>query len=250
MVHSEVELTEEEKEEALREALKKKTEKEAVIREQEERKLIEQEIRRPWSAKEMFHFLNVRCQELDVKFQVDETNHDVIKALCKYFTNDPGFEKMDPNWKLNKGILLYGNVGTGKTTIMNLFNRNKKACYSVISCRLIADKFASMGSEVLHTYANPLNVPYSTRTFFQTRIGVCFDDLGTERLGKKYGETANVMEQILLNRYDRLEKEWHMVHITTNLSADEIEQYYGTRVKSRMREMFNIITLNGEDRRQ
>lgn len=234
----------------MREAKRKKAEKEAYIREQEERKQIEHEIRRPWTSKEMFQYLNVRCHELDVKFQIDETNHDVIKALCKYFTNDPGFEKMNPNWKLNKGILLFGSVGTGKTTIMNLFNRNKKACFSVISCRLIADKFADLGSELLHVYANPLHVPYSTRSFFQTKIGVCFDDLGTERLGKRYGDTANVMEQILLNRYDRLEKEWHMVHITTNLTAEEIEECYGTRVRSRMREMFNMITLNGEDRRK
>jgi DNA replication protein DnaC len=58
------------------------------------------------------------------------------------------------------------------------------------------------------------------------------------------------MAEILLNRYDNPQTPWHYTHITTNLTAAEIEQYYGTRVKSRMREMFNMITLDGEDRRR
>jgi DNA replication protein DnaC len=33
------------------------------------------------------------------------------------------------------------------------------------------------------------------------------------------------------------------MHITTNLSASEIENAYGSRVRSRMREMFNLIAI-------
>lgn len=36
-----------------------------------------------------------------------------------------------------------------------------------------------------------------------------------------------------------------ITHATTNLSASELEDYYGNRVRSRMREMFNLIAFDG-----
>ena len=35
-----------------------------------------------------------------------------------------------------------------------------------------------------------------------------------------------------------------ITHATTNLSASELESYYGNRVRSRMREMFNLIAFD------
>lgn len=49
------------------------------------------------------------------------------------------------------------------------------------------------------------------------------------------------MAEILLSRYDIFTAKKIQTHITTNLSASEIENAYGNRVRSRMREMFNLI---------
>jgi DNA replication protein DnaC len=35
-----------------------------------------------------------------------------------------------------------------------------------------------------------------------------------------------------------------MTHVTTNLSASELERFYGDRVRSRMRQMFNLIAFD------
>ena len=37
-----------------------------------------------------------------------------------------------------------------------------------------------------------------------------------------------------------------MTHITTNLSASEIEKSYGNRLRSRMRNMFNVISFDAD----
>jgi DNA replication protein DnaC len=37
-------------------------------------------------------------------------------------------------------------------------------------------------------------------------------------------------------------------HITTNLNAAEIEERYGERVRSRMREQFNLISFNSSSK--
>jgi DNA replication protein DnaC len=40
-------------------------------------------------------------------------------------------------------------------------------------------------------------------------------------------------------------------HVTTNLSASELEEKYGNRIRSRMREMFNLVAFdkNSKDKR-
>ncbi|WP_394706709.1 hypothetical protein [uncultured Draconibacterium sp.] len=52
------------------------------------------------------------------------------------------------------------------------------------------------------------------------------------------------MGEILLSGYDLFISEKMMTHITTNLSASEIEQRYGNRVRSRMLAMFNLLDYN------
>jgi hypothetical protein len=49
------------------------------------------------------------------------------------------------------------------------------------------------------------------------------------------------MAEILLSRYDLFISKKLQTHITTNLSASEIEKFYGNRVRSRLREMINLI---------
>ena len=51
------------------------------------------------------------------------------------------------------------------------------------------------------------------------------------------------MAEILLSRYEIFTAKKTQTHITTNLSATEIENYYGNRVRSRLREMINLIAF-------
>jgi hypothetical protein len=59
------------------------------------------------------------------------------------------------------------------------------------------------------------------------------------------------MAEILLSRYDLFVSRKLVTHLTTNLSASEIEVAYGNRIRSRMREMFNLIAFDkqNEDKR-
>lgn len=244
------ELTEEEIKEAIEKAAEKKRARFEYLSKLKAFEEQEKEIKRPWSTKEMLQYIEKRANANGIHFVMDENNENVVLALCRYFTNNPKFEQMGDGWSLSKGIALAGNIGVGKTTLMKLFNANQRACFKIVSTRKMADMFIDNGAEVLHTYSKLINVPSAIDTFFQNKIGLCFDDLGTERQGKRYGDSANVMEQIILNRYDNTDAAWYHTHITTNLTADEVEERYGSRVRSRMREMFNMITLPGSDRRK
>ena len=64
----------------------------------------------------------------------------------------------------------------------------------------------------------------------------------------------NVMAEVLLSRYELFlqSKQRIKTHATTNLSADELEDRYGHRVRSRMRKLFNLIAFEDatEDKRK
>lgn len=142
---------------------------------------------------------------------------------------------------LNKGILLSGPVGCGKTTLMNLMKHitPTEHKFAVKPCRDISFEFIQDGYEVIHRYSKGKLYESNFRNY-------CFDDLGTENNLKYFGNEYNVMAEIILSRYDLFISRKLQTHITTNLSASEIEKQYGNRVRSRLREMVNLIGFKKE----
>lgn len=178
-------------------------------------------------------------------------NERIVRLFAQYFTGDSRFESENEGYSLKKGLLLYGGIGIGKTAIFQIFIRNHVASYRVVSCREIANGYANnatkgfKGTDYLADYIEEIEPTYNN-PFKQDAWGLCFDDLGTESSKKTFGNEVNVMEEILLSRYDRRNILLNKTHITTNLKADEIEENYGPRVRSRMREMFNFIEFQSE----
>lgn len=226
--YSHIELTEEEKTEALRVA---RENKHFLLRRLEYAEQLRARRSAPkFTAEQLYEFFSAQ-------FDVDDENQIIVKNLCCYFTDDSRFRG-----DLNKGLLLFGGVGTGKTTLMNFFRRNQKASYRVMSCREIESEFSSEGEKAVQNCS--YNIDIAENPFCQTSIGLCLDDLGTETNGKFFGKEKNVMAEILLNRYQNVALIY--THLTTNLSMDEIISQYGDRVADRFREMFNIIEFSAE----
>lgn len=195
----------------------------------------------------IFTFLeNKGKQDFGNHFRLHENDLLIIKKLCAYFLKDE-LVCSQQNIHLHKGILLAGSIGCGKTSLMNLmcYLNDKQSIYLVKPCRDIAFEFIQNGYEVIQKY--------SRQSFYKdVPKHFCFDDLGTENNLKYYGNECNVMAEILLSRYDLFVSHKLITHLTTNLSASEIEQLYGNRVRSRMRELFNLIAFDNtsEDKRK
>ncbi len=203
------------------------------------------------STKEYGIFMLQRAKEMLPEFSIDDQNRAVFKLLCQYFNNDPEFEKSE-GMSLQKGIILYGPIGCGKTSLMRLFQTNFHNSFIVRSCREVADDYSDKdfgGSAALDYYSNLVEI-YPSQNYGQTQAGFCFDDLGTENIKKHFGNEINALENVLLNRYDK--RLFKKTHLTTNLNADGINEVYGSRVRSRLREMCNLISFeeNASDRRR
>jgi len=59
-----------------------------------------------------------------------------------------------------------------------------------------------------------------------------------------FGNMVEPMAEILLSRYER--NTFSNCHLTTNLSSHEIEDRYGRRIRSRLREMVNLVAFDKE----
>lgn len=171
-------------------------------------------------------------------FRIFEQDKFLICRLICYFLKE---EKCAELLKINlrKGVLLTGPVGCGKTTLMNLmrFFEPAQSRFVLKSCRDISFDFIKDGYETIHKYSRNSFNQYQPKTY-------CFDDLGTENNLKYFGNECNVMAEVLLSRYDLFVSRKLVTHLTTNLSASEIETQYGNRIRSRMREMLNLISFD------
>ncbi len=171
-------------------------------------------------------------------FKILESDYPIIYKLIAYFLKDEA-TCFQYNINLNKGILLSGPVGCGKTSLMNLmkFLTPTEHKFFVKPCRDISFEFIQVGYLIIHKYSKGKLYESEPKT-------ICFDDLGTENNLKYFGNECNVMAEILLSRYDIFIAKKIQTHITTNLSASEIEKIYGNRVRSRLREMINLIAYD------
>lgn len=169
------------------------------------------------------------------RFKIYREDHEILYRLCLYFIRDRA--RCEPlGIDVDKGLLLSGPVGCGKTSLMKLlkFMVPHQRPYAVIPCRNIVFAFNHVGHKVIGDYGH-------SQSF-------CFDDLGVEPEGVHFGKACNVMGEILLSRHELFVDTGRKTHGTTNLNAAELEARYGIRVRSRMRELFNLMAFDTHSR--
>jgi len=176
-------------------------------------------------------------RQFGLHFKIRPEDHDILYRLLVYFLADkPLANKLGID--LDKGIALTGPIGCGKTSLMRLMKlvalpeRN----FTIKPTRNVTFEFIEDGYKVIHRYSDLSFTDHGPKTY-------CFDDLGAERALKYFGNECNVLAEVILSRYDYYTHSHMLTHITTNLSATELEDSYGPRVRSRLREMFNLYSF-------
>lgn len=180
-----------------------------------------------------------------------------------YFANSPKFNEIKPckgdsivfkyEPDLSKGLIVIGNVGSGKSNLLRIFHEMKipSNYFRIAYGDVITDDYKRLGPPSMYKYFDAelkYNIYGTKESMF------LFDDLGYEKKVKDYGNDVNCMMDIIMKR-DRLFQDYGTRSLfTTNLSLKEIEQYYDNRTLSRIIGMCNVIYLgnkaDSKDRRK
>ena len=152
------------------------------------------------------------------------------------------------NWlKAGKrGLLLYGNCGTGKSKLMQALFHLLAYYYNraEIAKRIYKASVIAKGEHegsVEKIYRCLSDEKFDTWRY----LGI--DDLGTEPvIVKKWGTETSPIIDILCERYDAMK----VTVLSTNLNMENIREAYGERIFDRICEMYDRISFNFQSFRQ
>ena len=145
------------------------------------------------------------------------------------------------------GLLLFGSIGSGKTTLARAIMRTINYLYYSVyrdQRKEIAEISALNLVKLIATGEKPDEESFLR---FQKREMLFIDDLGLEPAAiKNYGNEILPVVDLLYYRHDRM----LFTICTSNLDMNDFEQKYGQRTASRFYEMFNRIGFTNEDYRK
>lgn len=193
-----------------------------------------EELRIKYSAKNMYRFMQWTSDKIfGKKLILNDGNKKFITALCYFLSNDGKFET-ELGYSFQKGLLIRGISGLGKTHLVKCVEKNELNPILVLSMIEITDEIKSEGEYEVKMGSNKL---------------IYLDDVGTEEpLVNHYGTKITFFKNFIESYYLR-NKIYNKLLISTNNNFSEIEEKYGFRVRSRMKDMFNVIDVTGQDMR-
>lgn len=149
-------------------------------------------------------------------------------------------EQLDERLDEGRGLWLFGDTGTGKTTLAMLVSKAAlEAGHSVAIYSL-----PKLLARIRRTYdSEPGGDSYLA--FFERLTSVDLlhiDDLGAEK------RSDWVLEQLYALINERYESQRSVI-VTTNLPEGELEEQIGARTVSRLSEICDGVPLFGDDRR-
>lgn len=186
--------------------------------------------------------------------------------MCNSFKNNTGLDLNNQNYIYNqiyyyltqnrlgafnfeKGLFLTGDIGTGKTTILNIIQstlillyreesfriNNYSVTNRLVSARRLTDLFAQGDYSTLESISN-------SQILF-------IDEIGREEIANNYGYKKNVISDLIADRYQNKYKHIY-TFFSTNLDQTQFVERYGIYTFDRLKEMCNFYKMGGQSLRK
>jgi len=177
-----------------------------------------------------------RTARMNMEFSVPYTPEQkaVTYGLLRYFINDP-----TSPYPLNKGIYLYGPCGTGKTRLMELFQKlttgtQKEFC------------IVNLTREIQNAKDHPEYDIVGTLVTGEK----CLDEFGfTDDILNDHGNKTRVYDAAVYGRHIR-SRNGKITHIVSNVPIEQAGQYIDFRNVDRLREMVTPVLFSGSSFRK
>ena len=153
--------------------------------------------------------------------------------------------------KKSKGVFITGSIGIGKSAMMKVMQRLFKDTdrrFKLVTGYELKDLSEEMTiMQIKALYGASL------------KCDLYIDDIGFSIDVKRYGNTVNIIAEIIMERYDLYVSSGFKTHFSSNIVADikdnernipTIKKLYGSRVLDRIIEMCDLVTWNGKSLRK
>lgn len=184
-------------------------------------------------------------------FVIDDRNVRLISELYTWVWAWLGRKergRLDPQ----KGILLWGDIGSGKTTIIKGLQRylaminqlcygsnNRSICIEIRSAAEVSLRYASEGMKALERWTERSQAGH-----------LAIDEIGREEISSHFGTTCNTIQTILQLRYEQRHTITTFGTTNIDMKSDEFTNRYGSYIFDRVKELFNVIHVGGQSRRK
>ncbi len=181
-------------------------------------------------------------QEGKPNFKFTKSNKKIIRTILRYFAGRNDFNEfgvISGNADLSKGLLISGDLGVGKSLILEIIQKSGREIFSETGNNRMHFLNISCGNFVQgYMFSSKHDhLSYNLEKYYKGRYHI--EDLGNEPLAFNNYE---LMESVLFERH----RNRSTTFVTTNLSPYEIAERYGSRIGDRLNEMFNIIIWSGD----
>lgn len=194
-------------------------------------------------------------------FSVDEDNRDVLHFLLLYFNHcqratnaeeykNPAYARLFSQASLDKNLMIVGQVGTGKTLLMQAFGLYLERTHNPLAYK------STSVTELLNYYKVNEHLDYWTYNTGRNSaegkpFAVCLNDVGLETMKHFGNDLQDVIDEYFHARNEVYTQWGYRSHITSNLDKKQILQLFSDpykRLEDRFK-TYNIIPLIGESRR-
>lgn len=201
------------------------------------------QLKRPLVSKKVFWKLF--CSNFP-EFQITVENQHIIFTIFRYFLQQPDFNefgliKNKPG--LEKGLLVYGDYGVGKSTLFDAIHHIGKMILEHTRSTQLWFPRSSTVHLLTQFYEAQRDKTSNFKLENYYRGKLYLDDLGKE--DKAYNR-KEIIGKLLFERHRRKLKTF----VTTNENPSAIAKRYGNHIGDRLPEMFNIIKWEGESWRE
>ena len=175
----------------------------------------------------------------------DKNLQENYKKLFYYFTRSEKCKEYDID--PNKSLWIYGEIGSGKSIAMKVFQDfcfytshlgNRKL--SIFRYKKIEDDFDEFKTKIFDDYG------------YEAKKDLCFDEfLKSSGVVNNFGKKQNLAEMLLDDRYESYINHGYKTHIISNISPIYVKEHkiLDERILDRCRQMYNIISWDGETKR-
>lgn len=171
-----------------------------------------------------------RCRQ----FIDDEPTREHIRLLAAYITQE------NPKF----GVLLCGNCGNGKTTLLYAF----QSALNFLNDRGYFENPRDIGIRIVDARES-FELAKNYERFKDVRA---YRMIGLEDIGREatevmdYGNIISPIIEMIEYRYDRQ----LFTFITTNLTPKQLREKYGSRIADRFNEMLEVIVFTNDTYRK